>query len=87
MLAFPIIMKSRYLCNLFVFREKRIEYLSIKQTSEKWGISTRSIQILCGSDRVPGVIKIGSFWAIQVDAEKLKDERIKTGRYIKEKRK
>lgn len=24
-----------------------MEYLSIKQTAEKWGISTRRIQILC----------------------------------------
>lgn len=28
-------------------------------------------------------IKIGSYWAIQGDAEKPKDERIKTGKYIK----
>lgn len=27
-----------------------MEYLSIKQTSEKWGISVRRIQVLCSED-------------------------------------
>lgn len=62
-----------------------MEYLSIKQTSEKWGISTRRIQILCGENRIPGAVKIGSYWAVPANAEKPKDDRIKTGRYIKNK--
>ncbi len=60
-----------------------MDYLSIKQTSEKWGISTRRIQVLCSEDRIPGAVKIGSYWAIPADAEKPKDERVRTGRYIK----
>ena len=60
-----------------------MDYLSIKQTSEKWGVSTKRIQVLCAEERIPGATKIGSYWAIPADAEKPKDERIKTGRYIK----
>ena len=60
-----------------------MDYLSIKQTSEKWGVSTRRIQVLCSEDRIPGATKIGSYWAIPADAEKPKDERVKTGRYVK----
>ena len=45
-------------------------YLSIKQTSEKWGISRRRIQVLCSEGRIPGATKIGSYWAIPEDAEK-----------------
>ena len=60
-----------------------MEYFSIKQTSEKWGISTRRIQILCGEGRIEGATKIGSYWAIPADAEKPKDERVKNGRYTK----
>lgn len=58
-------------------------YLSIHQTSEKWGISPRRIQTLCGEGRIPGATKIGSYWAIPDDAEKPIDARIKSGRYIK----
>ena len=50
---------------------------------EKWGISARWISDLCKGNRIPGAIKIGSYWAIPADAEKPKDERIKSGRYIK----
>lgn len=60
-----------------------MEYLSITQTAQKWGISKRRIQILCNQDRIPGAKKIGSYWAIPEDAEKPKDERIKCGKYIK----
>ena len=52
-------------------------------TAEKWGLSIRRVQTLCSTDRIPGAVKIGSYWAIPIDAEKPKDERIKTGRYIK----
>ena len=36
-----------------------MEYLSVRQTAEKWGISTRRIQILCANDRIEGAIRIG----------------------------
>ena len=61
-----------------------MEYFSIKQTAEKWGISVRMIQVLCTEERSPGTIKIGSYWAIPADAEKPDDQRIKSGKYIKE---
>lgn len=60
-----------------------MNYLSIKQTSEKWGISPRWISDLGASGRIPGAIKIGSYWAIPDDAEKPQDARVKTGKYIK----
>ena len=60
-----------------------MNYLSIVQTSERWGISTRRIQVLCREGRVPGAIRIGHSWAIPNDEPKPIDARIKTGRYIK----
>ena len=63
-----------------------MKYLSIKQTSEKWDISVRRIQVLCSEDRIPGAMKIGSYWAIPADAEKPDDQRIKSGKYNKKQR-
>ncbi len=60
-------------------------YLSITQTAEKWGLSGRRIQILCAQGRIPGAMKIGSYWAVPDDAEKPTDERIRSGKYIKKK--
>lgn len=62
-----------------------MEYLSISQVAEKWGLSARRINVLCSEGRIPGAIKIGSYWAIPADAEKPADARIKSGKYIKEK--
>lgn len=63
-----------------------MNYLSILETSAKWGISKRRIQILCAQERIPGAVRIGNYWAIPEDAEKPKDARIKSGRYIKQKK-
>lgn len=62
-----------------------MEFLSIRQTAEKWGISIRRIQTLCSENRIPGAQKVGYSWIIPMDAEKPKDERIKSGKYIKDK--
>lgn len=61
-------------------------YLSLRETAEKWGLSIRRVQTLCSTERIPGAIKIGSYWAIPDDAERPKDARVKSGRYIKNKR-
>lgn len=60
-----------------------MEYLSVRQVAEKWVISRRRVQTLCTEGRIPGVIRIGSYWAIPADSEKPKDARITSGRYIK----
>lgn len=58
-------------------------YLSVKQTSEKWNLSARWISDLCKAGRIPGATKIGSYWVIPDDAEKPRDARVKSGKYIK----
>ena len=60
-------------------------YLSISQVSEKWGIKQRRIRALCEQGRIEGAFKMGAYWSIPDDAEKPKDERIKTGKYVKRK--
>lgn len=62
-----------------------MKYLSVTQTAQRWGISTRRIQILCGQGRVPGAIRVGKFWVIPDDEPKPADARIKSGKYIKSK--
>lgn len=62
-----------------------MEYLSITQTAEKWGLTKRRIQVLCNEDRIPGVMRIGKVWAIPASAKKPEDARIKSGKYIKAK--
>lgn len=58
-------------------------YVTIKETAEKWGIGARRINTLCSEGRIKGATKIGNMWVIPSVAEKPKDERIKSGKYIK----
>ena len=60
-----------------------MDYMTISETSEKWGISRRRIQVLCTEGRIDGVVKFGRQWAIPENADKPSDARIKTGKYIK----
>ena len=60
-----------------------MEYLSIKQTSEKWGITVKRIQVLCIGDVNLVLERLAYIWAISADAEKPDDKRIKSGKYIK----
>ncbi|MCR5543462.1 MAG: helix-turn-helix domain-containing protein [Eubacterium sp.] len=61
-----------------------MEYITIKEAAEKWNISVRRVQTLCNEGSIPGVKKFGHAWAIPDDADKPKDKRIKSGKYIKD---
>ena len=60
-----------------------MEYMTIKEAAEKWGISVRRVQAICNDGMIPGVVKFGHAWAIPREAEKPVDKRIKSGKYIK----
>lgn len=60
-----------------------MEYMTIKEASEKWGISVRRIQTICNEGMVPGVMKFGREWAIPKAAERPADKRVKSGKYKK----
>ena len=62
-----------------------MEYLTTVELSERWGISSRRIGVLCADGRIDGVIKKGKTWLIPSVAKKPNDARVKTGKYIKEK--
>lgn len=53
-----------------IYGDIMLEYLSIKQTSEKWRITSIRIHVLYKERRIPGATKVGSYWAIPADAEK-----------------
>ena len=52
-----------------------MDYISIAEAAEKWGITRRRVQVLCNDDRIPGLTKFGKAWAIPKDAKKPADAR------------
>lgn len=60
-------------------------YMTLKEASVKWGISERRIRTLCVNDRIQGASKLGNLWVIPAEATKPNAQRIKSGKYIKDK--
>lgn len=57
-----------------------IDYMSVQDAAKKWGISERRIQVLCGENRIEGILRFGHAWAIPKDAPKPADARLKENR-------
>ena len=53
-------------------------YMTVKQASEKWGISDRRVRVLCAEGKIPGAYQEGRGWKIPVDAKKPVDGRYKS---------
>lgn len=65
------------------WREKMIDgYMNISEASSKWGVSTRRVQVLCKQGRIAGASKFGREWAIPIDADKPRDNRFVSGKYV-----
>ena len=62
-----------------------MEYISVREAAEKWGLGIRRVQYICETGRIDGVVKFGRDWAIPADMNKPDDARVKTGKYIKKK--
>lgn len=54
-----------------------MNYLTVKETAQNWGISERRVIELCNSGRIAGSIKRGMSWQIPSDTEKPIDKRTK----------
>lgn len=52
-----------------------MEFISVREASEKWGVSIRRVQYLCNHDMIPGVIRFGKIWAIPRGEVKPRDRR------------
>ncbi len=52
-----------------------MDYLTVRQTAEKWGVSLRWVQALVKAGRIPGAIRPGYEWLIPKSAEKPRDTR------------
>lgn len=53
-----------------------MEYLTVRETAEKWNLSVRMVQQFCTAGRIPGAQKFGKSWAIPADAERPRDPRL-----------
>lgn len=55
-----------------------IMFMTVKEASEKWGISDRRVRILCAEGKIFGAYQQGRAWKIPTDAVKPSDGRYKS---------
>ena len=60
-----------------------MDYMTLKEASEKWGVTPRQINYLCASGRIRGAVKMAGVWLIPKTAEKPVDGRTKQGKVQK----
>lgn len=54
-----------------------MDYMTLKEASEKWGVSVRQINYYCAAGRIPGAVKMAGVWLIPKEAQKPLDKRYK----------
>ena len=57
-----------------------MDYMTLKEASDKWGVSVRQINYYCTANRIKGAIKVATIWLIPKEAEKPADGRRKKER-------
>lgn len=60
-----------------------MDYMTLKEASEIWGVTPCWINYYCSSGRISGAVKMGTVWLIPKGAQKPADRRFKNTR-IKE---
>jgi len=57
-----------------------MEYFTVKEAGEKWGISARMVTYYCVDGRITGAEKKGNLWLVPNNAERPLDGRTKTAK-------
>lgn len=57
-----------------------MNYITVKEASEKWGVTPRRVNYYCAGGRILGAVKMAGVWLIPKNAEKPLDKRSKANK-------
>ena len=60
-----------------------MDYMTLKEAAEKWGVTPRRVNYYCAGGRIPGAVKMAGVLLLPKTAEKPLDCRTKQGRLLK----
>ena len=60
-----------------------MDYMTLKEAAEKWGVTPRRVNYYGAAGRIPGAVKMAGVWLIPKNAEKPIDGRTKQGKELK----
>ena len=50
-----------------------MDYKTLNEAAEKWGVTPRRVNYYCASERIHGAVKMAGVWLIPKNAEKPTD--------------
>ena len=57
-----------------------MDYMTLKDAAEQWGVTPRRVNYYCAAGRIPGAVKMAGVWLIPKNAKKPIDGRTKQGK-------
>ena len=60
-----------------IYGGMNMDYMTLKEASEKWGVTPRRVNYYCVGGRIPGAVKMSGVWLIPKRADKPIDRRRK----------
>ena len=60
-----------------------MDYITLKEASEKRGVTPRQINYLCAGGRIAGAVKMAGVWLLPKAAEKPIDGRTRQGKELR----
>ena len=60
-----------------------MDYMTLKEAAEKWGVTPRRVNYYCAAGRIPGAVKMAGVCLIPKNAEKPIDGRTKRGKELR----
>ena len=60
-----------------------MDYMTLKEAAEKWGVTPRRVNDYCGGGRIPGAGKVAGVRLLAKTAEKPLDGRTKQGKELR----
>ena len=46
-----------------------MDYMTLKEAAEKWGVTPRRVNYYCAAGRIPGAVKMAGVWLIPKNAD------------------
>ena len=57
-----------------------MDYMTLKEAAEKWGVTPRRVNYYCAGGRILGAVKMAGVWLIPKETDKPVDRRYKESR-------
>ena len=60
-----------------------MDYMTLKEAAEKWGVTPRRVNYYCTGGRIHGAVKMAGVWLLPKTVEKPIDGRTKQGKELR----